>query len=182
MIFTRGKDLADYAALVSDVAYALAEDMARISELTGRAFTADAIMDEYVQTAKGPTIFERVLIEQGTLTEAEASKNHLAEIIYRQVAESTAPKAEKLRYFEVKFSDGCEINSVWVCIRGTDEPTVEEAQWFMASNSAQLKLPVAEVCEIDERTARGCYDFDNEADWPIFSRGGGRGGKKKAKG
>ena len=182
MIFTRGKDLADYAALVSDVAYALAEDMARISELTGRAFTADAILDEYVQAAKGPTVFERVLIEQGTLTEAEASKNHLAEIIYRQVAESVAPEAKELKYFEVKFSDGYEANAVWVCIRGTDEPTIEEAQWFMASDSAQLKLPVAEVCEIDEQTARGCYDFDNEANWPVFSRGGGRGGKKKAKG
>lgn len=181
MIFTRGKDLSDYAVTVSEVAYALAEDMARISELTGRAFTADAIFDEYVQKAKGPTVFECILIERGDLTEDEACKNHLAEMIYSRVAECVSPKADELRYFEVKFSDGNEVNAVWVCIRGLDEPTIEEAQWFMAADSAALKLPVTEVCEIDKRTARGCYDFTNEANWPIFSKGGAGGAQKNVK-
>lgn len=180
MFFTRGRDLADYVNLLSGALRALAQDMARISELTGRKMTEDMILDAYIQAASGPTIFERVLIEQGRMTEAEANTNHLAEMIYRRVFEGLTPKIPELKYYEVKFSDGNEINAVWMCIRGTDQPTTEEAQWFMASDSAALKLPVAEVCEIDEQTARGCYDFSNEADWPIFSKGGTRYGTKNA--
>lgn len=82
----------------------------------------------------------------------------------------------KLQYFEVAFSDSGnpdDCNATWVCICGTDRPTVAEAQQFMAKDSDLFKAPVVGVFPIDEQTARACYDFDREADWPIFSKGGG---------
>lgn len=86
----------------------------------------------------------------------------------------------ELKYFEVAFShesaDDC--NATWVCIRGTEQPTVAEAQQFMARDSELFGAPVVGVFPIDEQTARACYDFDNEANWPIFSKGGGYCGEK----
>lgn len=135
----------------------------------------------WIQAASGPTIFESVLIEQERMTEAEANTNLLAEMIYRRVSESLTPKTKELKYYEVAFSHGSadDGDAVWVCIRGIDEPTVEEAQRFMTRDSELFGKPVVGVYPIDERTARGCYDFDNEANWPIFSKGGVCGGAKK---
>lgn len=181
-VFTRSEDLGKYVGVLTNMVEALVQDMARITRLTRCPFSEDKITNAYLRAAEGPTVFERVLISQDRLTEAEVKVNHVADMIYCGVAAKVnrypMPEHQKLRYFEVKFSDGVECNAAWVCIRGTDKPTVVEAQWFAAMDSIALKLPVVEVCEIDEQTARGCYDFSNEADWPIFSRGGGPNGKK----
>lgn len=79
-------------------------------------------------------------------------------------------KAKNLKYFEIEFSDGDENTATWMCIRGTEQPTIDEAQIFVARDSEMFGLPVAGVYPIDEVTARGSYDFGNEASWPIFSR------------
>lgn len=73
----------------------------------------------------------------------------------------------ELEYFELLFAN-CE----WICIRGTAEPTIEEAQEFVAQDSKRIGAPVTGVFPIDEQTARACYDFSNEANWPIFSKEG----------
>ena len=79
--------------------------------------------------------------------------------------------AEKLKYFEIELSNGDADSASWMCIRGTDQPTIDEAQIFLNRDSEKLSLPVAGVYPIDEQTARGCYDFDNESAWPIFRKG-----------
>lgn len=79
----------------------------------------------------------------------------------------------ELKYFEVAFSDSGDpddCNATWVCIRGTEQPTISEAQRFMARDSKLFNAPVVGVFPIDEQTARSSYDFDNEANWPIYSK------------
>jgi len=73
-----------------------------------------------------------------------------------------------MTYFEIEFSDG--LTEQWICIKGLEQPTVEEAQQFCAEDSRIFRLPVTGVYPIDEATARNCYDFQGEKDWPIFSR------------
>lgn len=78
-----------------------------------------------------------------------------------------------MMYFEVVFSksgDADDCNAVWICIRGTERPSLEEAQRFLAQNSGSFGMPVVGVFPIDEQTARACYDFDNEANWPVFRK------------
>ena len=81
-----------------------------------------------------------------------------------------AKKAKQLKYFEIELSNGDDNSAVWMCIRGSDQPTIEEAQRFLTRDSEKLGLPVAGVYPIDDLTAQSCYDFDNEASWPVFSR------------
>lgn len=76
----------------------------------------------------------------------------------------------ELHYFEVEFSDGNEDTAVWMCIRGTEQPTLEEAAEFLSRDAAMFGFPVAGIYPIDELTARGSYDFSHEASWPVFSR------------
>lgn len=85
----------------------------------------------------------------------------------------------KIQYFEIEFSDGDGRTAEWICIRGTDEPTLEEAREFLKKDSETIGLPVAGVYPIDEFTARACYDFDNESLWPIFSKEAKSGGAMK---
>lgn len=85
----------------------------------------------------------------------------------------------ELQYFEVVLSNGSsdDSNAEWICIRGTEQPTLPEAQEFLARDSKRIGAPVVGVYPIDEHTARGCYDFDNEAIWPIFTRENERSGE-----
>ncbi len=80
----------------------------------------------------------------------------------------------ELKYFEVAFSrtDADDSNAEWICIRGTEQPTLAEANRFLASDVKRLGLPAVGVFPIDENYARSCYDFSHEQDWPIFSKGG----------
>ncbi len=77
----------------------------------------------------------------------------------------------KLSYFEVEFSDGNENTAVWMCIRGAEQPTLEEATDFLSRDAAMVGLPLAGNYPIDEQTARSCYDFSYEASWPVFFKG-----------
>lgn len=74
-----------------------------------------------------------------------------------------------INFFEVEFSDGNENTAMWICIKGMKQPTIDEAKRFLAADAEMFKLPVAGVYPIDEATARNCYDFSNESNWPIFS-------------
>ena len=87
MIFARGRDLAARVELYSKAILAMASDMERICEASGCAYTKEEIMGAYLSAAEGPTVFERVLIEKGSISEAEAKRNYLAEDICRAVKE-----------------------------------------------------------------------------------------------
>ena len=77
-----------------------------------------------------------------------------------------------LNYFEVAFSNGSanDNNAQWICIRGTQKPTLAEAHQFLALDCERFGLPVVGVYPIDKDTARNFYDFSNENNWPIFSK------------
>ncbi len=73
------------------------------------------------------------------------------------------------QYFEVffePFEDGSEYS---MCIKGIRQPTVEEANAFLAKDREKLKLgPVTEVWPGDREELEPSYDFDNEENWPVF--------------
>jgi hypothetical protein len=74
-----------------------------------------------------------------------------------------------MEYFEIEFSDhGDETKAYWICIKGVRQPTVEEASIFCSDDEETFGFPVWRVDPIDEVTARDCYDFSNETNWPVF--------------
>lgn len=74
-----------------------------------------------------------------------------------------------MKYFEIEFSNnGDENNAYWICIKGNRQPTVAEATEFCQKDSEMYGLPVFRVDPIPENVARDCYDFSNEANWPVF--------------
>lgn len=78
-----------------------------------------------------------------------------------------------MMYFVVALAgsgDADDCGSAWTCIRGTEQPSLEEAQRFLAQNSEWFGMSVMGVFPIEEQTARACYDFSNEANWPVFQR------------
>lgn len=69
-----------------------------------------------------------------------------------------------LEYTEESSFDG----TFSICIRGTREPTIEEAAWFLRESAKNNKAVVVNVFPIDETQARMDYNFDNEDEWPTF--------------
>lgn len=74
------------------------------------------------------------------------------------------------QYFEVCIGDGPKenVNDYWMCIRGMREPSVQEAEQFLADDIAQTGGRVLGVYPIDRRDADGSYDFSDEDQWPVF--------------
>ena len=79
----------------------------------------------------------------------------------------------EMKYFEAAFSrtDADDSNAEWICIRGTEQPTLMEANRFLASDVKRLGLPVVGIFPIDRDYAQNYYDFSHEQDWPIFTKG-----------
>ena len=79
--------------------------------------------------------------------------------------------SDDVKYYEVffkPFEDGSEYS---MCTKGVRQPSVEEANAFLAEDRVKLKLPpVAEVWPGDREKLDGSYDFDDEDNWPIFGR------------
>ncbi len=73
-----------------------------------------------------------------------------------------------MNYYEIEFSNGNEDSAEWMCIKGVKEPSVDDAANFCKHEAAMWGLPVKGVYPIDERTAKSCYDFTNESNWPVF--------------
>ena len=74
------------------------------------------------------------------------------------------------QYFEVCIGDGPKesVNDYWMCIRGVRAPSIQEAEQFLAADTAQYGGHVLDVYPIDRVTAEGCYDFNYEEQWPVF--------------
>jgi len=73
-----------------------------------------------------------------------------------------------IQYYELCFSNGDADTETWICIKGVRQPTISEANVFCAKDAEMYNAKVVSVDPIDKTTARGCYDFDNEANWPVF--------------
>lgn len=76
------------------------------------------------------------------------------------------------QYFEICIGKGPQEtdNDYWMCIRGVREPSIQEAEHFLAADVAIYDGHVLGVYPIDRKTAKGCYDFSNEEKWPVFGR------------
>lgn len=74
------------------------------------------------------------------------------------------------QYFEICIGDGPEESDddFWMCIRGVREPSIQEAEQFLADDIAQIGGHVLGVYPIDRRDADGFYDFSYEEQWPVF--------------
>lgn len=74
------------------------------------------------------------------------------------------------QYFEACIGDGPEesVNDIWMCIRGVRAPSIQEAEQFLAADTAKYGGHVLNVSPIDRVTAEGCYDFNYEEHWPVF--------------
>lgn len=74
------------------------------------------------------------------------------------------------QYFEVRTGNSIEesVNDFWMCIRGVRAPSIQEAEQFLSADIGQSSNHVLEVCPIDQKTAKGSYDFSYEDRWPVF--------------
>ena len=74
------------------------------------------------------------------------------------------------QYFEARIGDGPKesVNDIWMCIRGVRAPSIQEAEQFLAADTAKYGGQVLDVYPIDRVTAEGCYDFNYEEQWPVF--------------
>lgn len=74
------------------------------------------------------------------------------------------------QYFESCIGDGPResVNDIWMCIRGVRAPSIQEAEQFLAADTAKYGGQVLDVYPIDRVTAEGCYDFNCEEQWPVF--------------
>jgi len=70
------------------------------------------------------------------------------------------------QYFEVCIDDGP--NNIWMCIRGVREPSIQEVEQFIAADITPIGGHVLDMCPIDRKTAKSCYDFSYEERWPVF--------------
>ena len=71
-----------------------------------------------------------------------------------------------IRYFELVFKD--EYSMI---IKAVRQPTIEEAEQFIAEDMKTRPLHydhIEEIHEWTEEDARSAFDFDNEDNWPIF--------------
>lgn len=74
------------------------------------------------------------------------------------------------QYYEVCIGNGPEEsgNDFWMCIRGVREPSIQEAEQFLAGDIAKNGGRVLGVYPIDQEAAKGSYDFSYEEQWPVF--------------
>ena len=72
-----------------------------------------------------------------------------------------------MNYYEINLKSEDDADSVWICIKGVRQPSIDEASEFLKGDVKKFG-PVLHVYPIDEITARGCYDFRNEPNWPVF--------------
>ena len=59
------------------------------------------------------------------------------------------------QYFEARIGDGPEesVNDIWMCIRGVRAPSIQEAEQFLAADTAKYGGHVLDVYPIDRVTA-----------------------------
>ena len=80
--------------------------------------------------------------------------------------------AMKYEYFELDIGRKPKesANNFWMCIRGVRTPSIQEAEQFLAADTAKYGGHVLDVYPIDRVTAEGCYDFSYEEQWPVFGQ------------
>ena len=82
---------------------------------------------------------------------------------------------EKYQYFEVCIGPGPEENEkadFWMCIRtkpGTKPGIAALTEFLKSDLDNRPGSKIIGFYLIDEQTARSCYDFSNEPNWPVFA-------------
>jgi hypothetical protein len=79
-------------------------------------------------------------------------------------------KEPKIHFYEIYFGEkddfGGNEDQPSICIRGIRKPTLEEANDWLKTECSFFGGPVTEIDEVDEDTARACYNMDNVV--PVF--------------
>jgi len=74
-----------------------------------------------------------------------------------------------IRFFEVCFIDMDGYESYSICIKGVQQPSIEEAERFVFQDMHKIGMVrVSNVIEWYRDEAVTAFDFDNEENWPIF--------------
>lgn len=73
-------------------------------------------------------------------------------------------------YYEVVFRSHDKFEDTYsICIKGTREPTIKEAEEFCKEDMKNIGYDcVDEVIEITEEEANMFFDMENECKWPVF--------------
>jgi len=73
-------------------------------------------------------------------------------------------------YYEICIGPGPFITDTdfWMCIRGTRQPSLEEAEQFYAEDVQKFGGNVLAVNQLSAQEAGDFYDLSNEANWPVF--------------
>lgn len=81
-------------------------------------------------------------------------------------------KEPKIHFYEIYFGEkddfGGNEDQPSICIRGIRKPTLEEANDWLKVECSFFGGPVTEIDEVDEDTARACYNMDNVV--PVFGK------------
>ena len=93
----------------------------------------------------------------------EATWNDIDNNVLQEVKEPI------IGYYECEFETDPKCGTESICIKGERIPTVEEANAFLAEDiKAWYHAHVVKVIPLTEHEARDCFNFENEADWPVF--------------
>lgn len=75
MIFIRARDIKEYIKILEEMVLSMNHDLYDILKYSDKYMTEESLMDSYAISAKSPTNFERVLINQGKTTLEECKEN-----------------------------------------------------------------------------------------------------------
>lgn len=77
-------------------------------------------------------------------------------------------------YYEVVFRSYRRLADTYsICIKGTREPTIREAEEFCKDDMKKMGYDcVSRVIEITGEEANMFFDMENECKWPVFGEEG----------
>lgn len=93
-IFLNRRGLSEYISVLEIAAAAMSADLQRVAKIVGLEIDCDSIMDSYMALAKGPTIFERVLIASGDIKEDACRENHRMKRLFQRLESLEFQKEE----------------------------------------------------------------------------------------
>ena len=113
-------------------------------------------------------VFDLMAMSSGYVSADELRRKYMDD------GAETGERTGEYRYFEVCIGKGPEedpAKDAWLCIKASPgaEPDAASLAEFLASDLAKRPGDViVGFYLIEEPTARGCYDFSREAEWPVF--------------
>ena len=113
-VFTRGSDAARYIQLLSQMVSSMGEDISRMAKIFGVDISTDDIIKSYTKSAEGPTILESILIEDGKMTQEEATMNWVMNSLFLDLKTRSAAIDRIVKCNECKNAKGeSDIGIIW---------------------------------------------------------------------